>query len=142
MAPLEREGGILDLPAVFCLFNRARGTELVSPDDLLLAAEQWSRLGLPLVLRTFESGVRVVHLASFREEELINRVTAAAAAAGCRGSGLSASDVVMQLSLTLPIAWELLFTGEKTGRLCRDEGAGGVRFYPNFFQVRAAVTHG
>lgn len=33
--PLSRCGGLLSLPDVYCLFNRARGTELVSPDDLL-----------------------------------------------------------------------------------------------------------
>ena len=44
----------------------------------------------------------------------------------------------MQLSLTLTIAREILFTAEKAGRLCRDEGAAGVRFYPNIFRVCAA----
>jgi hypothetical protein len=34
-APLARAGGMLPLPDVYCLLNRARGTELVSPDDLL-----------------------------------------------------------------------------------------------------------
>ena len=29
----------MPLPDVYCLFNRARGTELVSPDDLLAAAQ-------------------------------------------------------------------------------------------------------
>jgi EAP30/Vps36 family len=33
--PLERAGGMMTLPDVYCLFNRARGTELISPDDLL-----------------------------------------------------------------------------------------------------------
>lgn len=32
---LERSGGLLPMPDAYCLFNRARGTELVSPDDLL-----------------------------------------------------------------------------------------------------------
>lgn len=36
-APLARAGGIMPLPDVYCLYNRARGTELVSPDDLLRA---------------------------------------------------------------------------------------------------------
>jgi ESCRT-II complex subunit VPS36 len=38
-APLARAGGVLMLPDVYCLFNRARGSELVSPDDLLQACE-------------------------------------------------------------------------------------------------------
>ena len=36
---MERAGGMMPLPDVYCLFNRARGTELVSPDDLLAAAQ-------------------------------------------------------------------------------------------------------
>ena len=36
-APLARAGGIMPLPDAYCLYNRARGTELVSPDDLLRA---------------------------------------------------------------------------------------------------------
>jgi hypothetical protein len=34
-APLRRSNGIITLPEAFCLFNRARGAELVSPDDIL-----------------------------------------------------------------------------------------------------------
>ncbi len=35
----------MPLPDVYCLFNRARGTELVSPDDLLAAVQvrTWPR---------------------------------------------------------------------------------------------------
>jgi len=31
---------MMALPDVYCLFNRARGTELISPDDLLQVAAQ------------------------------------------------------------------------------------------------------
>lgn len=40
LAPrVERAGGMMTLPDVYCLFNRARGAELVSPDDLLAAVQ-------------------------------------------------------------------------------------------------------
>ena len=39
-ARVERAGGMMALPDVYCLFNRARGTELISPDDLLQVAAQ------------------------------------------------------------------------------------------------------
>lgn len=44
--PLKRQSGILTLTEVFCLFNRARGSELVSPEDILKARsdfEPWDR---------------------------------------------------------------------------------------------------
>jgi ESCRT-II complex subunit VPS36 len=44
-APLARAGGVLMLPEVYCLFNRARATELVSPDDLLQAAQAFPQVG-------------------------------------------------------------------------------------------------
>lgn len=50
----------MTLPDVYCLFNRARGSELVSPDDLLAAAKMFESAGLSLCLRTFASGVRVI----------------------------------------------------------------------------------
>lgn len=38
----------MTLPDVYCRFNRARGTELISPDDLLQAANLFSKIGAPL----------------------------------------------------------------------------------------------
>lgn len=36
---VERQGGVLTMPDVYCLFNRARGSELVSPTDVIKARE-------------------------------------------------------------------------------------------------------
>lgn len=44
-APLARAGGVMMLPDVYCLFNRARGSELVSPDDLMQACEAFPQVG-------------------------------------------------------------------------------------------------
>ncbi|KZV54428.1 vacuolar protein sorting-associated protein 36-like [Dorcoceras hygrometricum] len=41
--PLERAGGMMNLIDIYCLFNRARGTELISPDDLLQACSLWEK---------------------------------------------------------------------------------------------------
>lgn len=43
--PLAAAGGVMLLPDVYCLFNRARGTELVSPDDLMQACEAFQQVG-------------------------------------------------------------------------------------------------
>lgn len=42
--PLEKSGGMIALVDVYCLFNRARGTELISPEDLLQACALWEKL--------------------------------------------------------------------------------------------------
>ena len=43
---------MMALPDVYCLFNRARGTELISPDDLLqvLAAPRATGFAVPYTL--------------------------------------------------------------------------------------------
>lgn len=45
--PLRRAGGLLPLTDVYCLFNRARGTELVSPEDLLAAVKMLEKVRRP-----------------------------------------------------------------------------------------------
>lgn len=50
-APLQRAGGVLPLSEVYCLYNRARGLELISPDDLLSAVKHLSVVGASLEVR-------------------------------------------------------------------------------------------
>ncbi|RDX60650.1 Vacuolar protein sorting-associated protein 36, partial [Mucuna pruriens] len=68
--PLERAGGIINLIDIYCLFNRARGTELISPDDLLQACCLWEKFDVPVVLRKFDSGVMVIQTKSHSDQEL------------------------------------------------------------------------
>lgn len=73
--PIRRLGGVLALPDVYCLVSKMRGTELISPEDLLAAAQLWDPLGLPLHLRRFShSGVYVVQLEEFSQERIQQRV--------------------------------------------------------------------
>jgi ESCRT-II complex subunit VPS36 len=43
---ITRLGGVVSLTDLYCLYNRARGTELVSPDDLLQAVRLMDSLHL------------------------------------------------------------------------------------------------
>ncbi|KAI8473427.1 MAG: EAP30/Vps36 family-domain-containing protein [Monoraphidium minutum] len=139
--PLGKAGGLMMLPDVYCLFNRARGTELVSPDDLLAAAEQLEPLGLPLRLRRFSSGVIVVQGAQHSDAALCARIAALLpppGGSGSSGSGglggpLSASAVGVALGLPVALAREALVVAEAAGALCRDDGPEGLRFFRNFF---------
>lgn len=65
-------GGCIDLTTAYCRINRARGVQLIAPDDLLQAARLMPSLNLPLRLKTFPSGLKVgfefsgVYLSSFQ----------------------------------------------------------------------------
>lgn len=63
--PLTEVGGMMSLADVYCRVNRARGLELLSPEDLLNACKQLSG---PMKLRTFPSGAMVVQLESHDDE--------------------------------------------------------------------------
>ena len=67
--PLDKAGGLLALTDVYCIFNRARGTELVSPDDLLAAGKLFPQLGASMQLKRFTSGVLVVQSNSHNTEQ-------------------------------------------------------------------------
>lgn len=66
---MEKAGGLMPVPDVYCLFNRARGTELVSPDDLLAAIKLFPQIRVPFSLRQFGNGVLVVQSASHSDEQ-------------------------------------------------------------------------
>lgn len=67
---MSAHAGIMALPDVFCLFNRARGTELVSPDDVLAAVQLFRSISAPLELRTLPSNVLVVQSDSHSTAEV------------------------------------------------------------------------
>jgi ESCRT-II complex subunit VPS36 len=58
---LDKFGGVLAIVDLYCMYNRARGTDLISPDDLILACNSMTaRAESKVIMRTFASGVKVV----------------------------------------------------------------------------------
>ena len=141
---LRSRGGILPLPDVFCLFNRARGSELVSPEDVLRACELWERLGCAPRSRRFESGVRVAQSPDLRDDEvcatLADALSAGAAEGGASGAGgrLDAFGAANVLGVAPTVAGEFLAMAEGHGIVCRDDGPDATWFYPNRFPEFAA----
>ncbi|XP_077098840.1 vacuolar protein-sorting-associated protein 36 isoform X2 [Siphateles boraxobius] len=125
----EERGGMMALTEVYCLVNRARGMELLSPEDLVNACKMFESLKLPLRLRVFDSGVMVVQLQSHSEEEMI---ASALDNVSDKGS-LTAEEFAKLLGLSVLLAKERLLLAEKMGHLCRDDSVEGLRFYPNLF---------
>jgi ESCRT-II complex subunit VPS36 len=125
-----RFNGMIALTDLYCLFNRARGTEMISPEDLTKACKEFERLKLPLRLRKFGSGVTVVVSAAHSDEA----VAADLSALVKRDGPITAYEVAMRKKIPLPLAQEQLFSAERTGALCRDETVDGLTFYLNFFE--------
>lgn len=67
---VDKAGGMMAMADVYCLFNRARGTELVSPDDLLQACTCFPQAGVPLSIKEFSTGALVVQSRSHSTEQV------------------------------------------------------------------------
>ncbi|KAG8190593.1 hypothetical protein JTE90_017858 [Oedothorax gibbosus] len=132
--PLQESGGILSLTEVYCRVNRARGVELISPEDLLNACQMLEKLGLPMRLQKYDSGVMVLKLESY------NNATEALKMGEMlqeKGS-LTAMELSVLTKVRLVIAKERLLNLERQGIACRDDSIEGLRFYPNRFLTEAA----
>eukprot|EP00903_Cladosiphon_okamuranus_P013157 g12271.t1 len=136
---LDMFGGMMTLPDVFSVFNRARGTELVSPADLLATARLLGPTRLGMSLRRFASGVLVIQADSHSDTAVGEKLVRAAGAGGGAGAeggwgdGLVATRVARDLRVSATLAMEHLRTAEAAGLLCRDESVEGTRFYVNTF---------
>ncbi|XP_037939014.1 vacuolar protein-sorting-associated protein 36 [Teleopsis dalmanni] len=127
--PLEESRGMMSMADVYCRINRARGLELLSPEDLLNACRQ---LTGPIKLRTFPSGAMVLQLES-QDDEIIATETLELVEVA---QSLAAEELAKQLNISLLLAKERLLTAERLGKVCRDESLEGLRFYPNLLLSR------
>lgn len=127
--PIEELGGMMSLADVYCRVNRARGLELLSPEDLLHACEQ---LNGPIKLRRFPSGAMVLQLETHDDEliaiDVLEKVIAA--------ESLAVEELAKQLGISLLLAKERLLVAERLGKVCRDESVEGLRFYANLLLHR------
>jgi ESCRT-II complex subunit VPS36 len=127
---LEKSGGLLPMVDVFCIYNRARGGNVVSPKDLNDACEMLETLCLPVRLKELASGTKALTLGNQAMEVLIKRVVEKVSEVG----NLSAKAVADAFDINQIIALECLFSAERNGDLCRDEGIQGLQFYENLFR--------
>ncbi|XP_023636394.1 vacuolar protein sorting-associated protein 36 [Capsella rubella] len=131
--PLEQAGGMISLTDMYYHFNRARGTELISPDDLWQACTLWEKFDVPVMLRKFDSGVMVIQNKSHSDEEVMSRIRMLVTKTETLRAGVTASDAALTLKIAPAMAKEHLLTAETKGLLCRDMSPDGLRFYFNLF---------
>lgn len=130
---LQRMGGIASLTDLYCLFNRARGTELVSPDDFLRACQLVGSLGAGIKCKRFESGVLSLQLESMDDSFVCRRILDILSEEEFGAMGVDSSKIANRLNTTVVIAKEQLLMAERSGVLCRDQSIDGLYFFPNHF---------
>jgi len=148
--PVEEAGGMLSLVDCYCIYNRLRGTDLVSPEDILQAMEMAPSLKLPVSLRTFPSGVVVVQKEGFSEKDNAEKVVEHVLQLERKRGGLdenvegdkvdvmlrvgvTVTDVAKAFKISFELAKQTLLLGETMQLLCRDESVEGLKFFRNTF---------
>jgi len=128
--PVRESGGMMTLTDAYVRINRARGLELISPEDLLNACECLNSANSSLSLYTFPStGVKVLQSSSFQSEEIAKQTTDSVESSG----SLTPEELSRMAGIAIVLAKERLLAAEDLGALCRDDTVEGLRFYPNLF---------
>ncbi|KAG0250077.1 hypothetical protein BG011_008662 [Mortierella polycephala] len=130
---VEREGGTMSLMDIYCVFNRARGVELISPKDLHTACQMFQDLNLPLRLRKFDSGLLVIQtMARYSDDEVSSTISKRIQNLP-PGAGLTAVELASAIQISVALAQDQLLMAESRGLICRDESVEGLRFFDNLF---------
>lgn len=132
--------GIMILTDVYCLYNRARGANMISPDDLIQSLELLEQLGLRMKLRELEgSGVKVLQKSDFDDEIMAEKLLTYIETVEVEHSntyvGLTALEASRVLKISPLLANEMLLSSERNGALCRDVTIEGTRFFRNAFMT-------
>jgi len=125
---LESGGGMMSLIDVYCLYNRARGTDLVSPDDFKQACKSMGRLRLPVILTLLPEGTYV--LQSRKSQDIGSRILQ------LFQEGVEWLDervLSEKLRISVKLAANNLNQCEQQGLVVRDQAPAAVRFHKNFF---------
>jgi ESCRT-II complex subunit VPS36 len=125
------ESGMLTLTDAYSLYNRARGTDLISPEDMYRSCSLFNELDLVLRLKKFKSGLIVVILKKHSEDEIVEEIKEII---GKKESKcVSPVELSKIMNITVLLAKEQLISFEEKGILCRDEILEGINFYLNIF---------
>ncbi|KAI8377505.1 EAP30/Vps36 family-domain-containing protein [Radiomyces spectabilis] len=127
---LNENNGMKPLTDIYCIFNRARGVALISPEDLYKASMQFEALHLPFRLRRFASGLLVIQSLHMDDDRAAQRVLNYVKQQSGHITALRLAELE---NIALVVATEQLLISETKGLLCRDEGPTGLTFYENKF---------
>lgn len=129
MGELRKRDGIILLSDAYCMINRARGLEMVSPDDMINACRMFESMKLPMRMKTYDSGVTVIQLETHSEEKSVSQTVDLVS----DSESLTAQQLANLIEMSVFLAKERLVLAEKMGKLCRDESVEGLRFFVNKF---------
>ena len=127
---LEKYGGVMSVAEAYCLYNKALGTNYVTPNDFSEAMDQLNRREMGVKINTIE-GVTVVILSEKTYQAILNDILSKF------GDSEYVTPLIMSKKTSLPISItkNYLLRAEADGHLSRDDSMAGLRFYKNIFDT-------
>ena len=120
----------MSLIDIYLYYNRLRGSDLITPDDLLQSARLLSQSPSSLLeLREGENGMKIVQLKIKDEDADYKKYCYEPILK--RPNGLSLEDLVKDFSLSLLVARDKLERHVRSGRLAVDSSLEGTRYFIN-----------
>ncbi|KAF8591776.1 hypothetical protein K439DRAFT_1326131 [Ramaria rubella] len=133
---LMRDRGIVGLDEIWGGWNRARGVALIPPETMLLCLPHLLMVTKPPIrLRTFSSGLRVLHTPQFTEATFAARLVSLITMSGPR----STIEIAVEEGISDALTTEMVESVEEAGEILRDEqGPGGeIRWWRNVLREYA-----
>lgn len=129
---IQKFGGVIGLVDLYCMYNRARGTDLISPDDLKLACNIMNKNSTNFGLKVYASGVQTIQLKSFNANAYYFQIADCIKANG-KGKGMTATRLGELMNVNVVLMKEHLKAAEDKGAVCVDESYEGAQYYENRF---------
>ena len=71
---IDKFGGVVGLVDLYCMYNRARGTDLISPDDMSIACTKLNQHSDKFMLKEYSSGLRTMQSKEFNADSYYKRL--------------------------------------------------------------------
>ena len=125
----------MTLTDLYCVYNRARGIDLISPNDLLKAVEKLDKMELGIELKVCPPSFTVVKLSSIDDRETCSNIASLCTKTdnSSSNSGLDYLTVARALNISIDIAKVQLRMAIDLGYICEDSDIYGTYYFPNLF---------
>ncbi|KAG8931841.1 hypothetical protein FRC02_002076 [Tulasnella sp. 418] len=138
MGLMKLHHGIIGLDEVWCAWNRARGVALVPPSSLMTVIPLLPQYtNPPIQLRTFKSGLRVLHAAQYTHQAFTSRFLQSVQSDGPKNS----IEVARSENLSVGLVEQMISEVEDDGLILRDEVSGGYEPISWWYNVLKGMSY-
>lgn len=71
---MDKVGGVIGLIDLYCMYNRARGTDLISPEDLKIACVKLNNQSQLYMMKEYPSGIKTMQSRQFNSSSYYKRI--------------------------------------------------------------------